>query len=161
MPAVMKRLEEPREEIKVELLRTIRGDNFQTIGEQLPKPNYQPKRKHKIQKTTMEFEEKQEPETIYEIESLPILEKDKKLHPMENSDRVMSRDKLNVPIANRDRKKSEMGYSRSGLDSNNLNSKLEEIKQLKLPKVQNRYNRKEKGPKNNQNSLRCYKIFEG
>lgn len=80
---------------------------------------------------------------------------------MENSDRVMSRDKLNVPIANRDRKKSEMGYSRSGLDSNNLNSKLEEIKQLKLPKVQNRYNRKEKGPKNNQNSLRCYKIFEG
>lgn len=56
MPAVMKRLEEPREEIKVELLRTIRGDNFQTIGEQLPKPNYQPKRKHKIQKTTMEFE---------------------------------------------------------------------------------------------------------
>ena len=34
------------------------------------------------------------------------------------------------------------------------------MKQLKLPKVQSRYNRKEKGPKNNQNSLRCYKIFE-
>ena len=35
-----------------------------------------------------------------------------------------------------------MGYSRSGLDSNGLTSKLEEIKQLKLPKVQSRYNRK-------------------
>lgn len=44
---------------------------------------------------------------------------------MENSDRVMSRDKLNIQIVNRERKKSEMGYSRSGLDSNNLNSKLE------------------------------------
>ena len=146
----------------MQLLRTIRGDNFQTIGEQLPKPNYPPKRKHKIQKTTIQFEERQEkePETVNEIQSLPILEKDKKLHPMENSDRVMSRDKLNIQIVNRERKKSEMGYSRSGLDSNNLNSKLEQIKQLKLPKVQSRYNRKEKGPKNNQNSLRCYKIFE-
>ena len=44
----------------MQLLRTIRGDNFQTIGEQLPKPNYPPKRKHKIQKTTIEFEERQE-----------------------------------------------------------------------------------------------------
>jgi len=53
-----------------------------------------------------------------------------------------------------------MGYSRGGLDSNGLNSKLEEIKQLKLPKVQSRYNRKDKGPKNHQNSIRCYKIYE-
>jgi hypothetical protein len=89
-----------------------------------------------------------------------MLEKDKKVYPMENSDRVMSRDKLNIQIANRDRKKSEMGYSRSGLDPSPLYSKLEEIKELKLPKVQSRYNRKEKGPKHNQNSLRCYKIFE-
>jgi hypothetical protein len=73
----------------------------------------------------------------------------------------MSKDKLNIQVLNRDRKKSEVGYSRAGLDSNHLNSKLEEIKQLKLPKVQSRYNRKEKGPKHNQNSLRCYKIFEG
>ena len=58
MPAVVKRMEEPREEIKAELLRTIRGDNFHTIGEQLPKANYQSKRKHRIQKTAMEFEEK-------------------------------------------------------------------------------------------------------
>jgi hypothetical protein len=44
---------------------------------------------------------------------------------MENTDRVMSKDKLNIQmIANRDRKKSEMGYSRSGLDPNPLNSKL-------------------------------------
>ena len=47
------------------------------------------------------------------------------MHPAENSDRVMSRDKLNVQVANRDRKKSEVGYSRTGLESNNLNSKLE------------------------------------
>jgi hypothetical protein len=72
----------------------------------------------------------------------------------------MSKDKLNIQIANRDRKKSEVAYSRSGLDSNGLNSKLEEIKQLKLPKVQSRYNRKDKGLKNNQNSIRCYKIYE-
>lgn len=72
----------------------------------------------------------------------------------------MSKDKLNIQVANRDRKKSEMAYSRSGLDSNGLNSKLEEIKQLKLPKVPSRYNRKDKGPKNNQNSIRCYKIYE-
>ena len=71
-----------------------------------------------------------------------MLDKDKKIYPMENSDRVMSRDKLNIQVGNRDRKKSEMGYSRAGLDSNNLNSKLEEIKQLKLPKVQSRYSRK-------------------
>lgn len=99
-------------------------------------------------------------ESICEIESLPLLEKDKKVYPMENSDRVMSKDKLNVHLANRDRKKSEMGYSRSGLEINGLNCKLDEIKELKLPKVQNRYNRgKEKGVKHNQNSLRCYKIF--
>jgi hypothetical protein len=80
---------------------------------------------------------------------------------MENSDRVMSKDKLNVHLVNRDRKKSEMGYSRSGLEPTALNNKLDEIKELKLPKVQNRYNRtKEKGVKHNQNSLRCYKIFE-
>ena len=81
-------------------------------------------------------------EMLTEMESLPMLDKDKKIYPMESSDRVMSRDKLNIQVANRDRKKSEMGYSRAGLDSNNLNSKLEEIKQLKLPKVQSRYNRK-------------------
>ena len=45
-------------------------------------------------------------ESICEIESLPMLEKDKKIYPMENSDRVMSKDKLNVHLANRDRKKS-------------------------------------------------------
>ena len=63
---------------------------------------------------------------------------------MENSDRVMSRDKLNIQLASRDRKKSEMGYSRSGLDTHQLYSKLEEIKELKLPKVQRaeRYARK-------------------
>ena len=70
---------------------------------------------------------------------------------------------VEVHLVNRDRKKSEMGYSRSGLDPNPnpLTGKLDEIKELKLPKVQNRYNRtKEKGVKHNQNSLRCYKIFE-
>ncbi len=43
---------------------------------------------------------------MVEIESLPMLEKDRKVYPMENSDRVMSRDKLNIQIGNRDRKKS-------------------------------------------------------
>ena len=73
----------------------------------------------------------------------------------------MSKDKLNVHLVNRERKKSEMGYSRSGMqDPVPLSSKLEEIRELKLPKVQSRYNRKEKIMKNNnQNSLRCYKIF--
>lgn len=37
----------------------------------------------------------------------------------------MSKDKLNIHLANRDRKKSQMGYSRSGLDANHLNTKLE------------------------------------
>lgn len=40
----------------------------------------------------------------------------------------MSKDKLNVHLVNRDRKKSEMGYSRSGLEPNVLTSKLDEIK---------------------------------
>jgi len=77
----------------------------------------------------------------------------------------MSKDKLNVQLVTRDRKKSEASYSRGGLlEVNGLNSKLEEIKELKLPKVQNRYNNnrvKEKAAtKLHQNSLRCYKIFE-
>ena len=54
MPSVQKRLEQEEDQIKGELLKTIRGDNFHTIGEQLPKPNYQTKRKHKIQKTVAE-----------------------------------------------------------------------------------------------------------
>jgi len=40
----------------------------------------------------------------------------------------MSKDKLNVHLAVRDRKKSEMGYSRSGQEGTVLNSKLDEIK---------------------------------
>ena len=54
----MKRMEEGEEEKKAELLKTIKGDNFHSIGEQLPKPNYQSKRKQKIQKTIVECEEK-------------------------------------------------------------------------------------------------------
>lgn len=72
----------------------------------------------------------------------------------------MSRDKLNIQLGSRDRKKSEMGYSRSGLETHQLYSKLEEIKELKLPKVPSRYARKDKGPKHNQNSIRVYKVYE-
>jgi len=35
-----------------------------------------------------------------------MLEKDRKIYPAENSDRVMSKDKLNIQVVNRDRKKS-------------------------------------------------------
>lgn len=46
----MKRMEEGEEETKTELLKTIKGDNFHSLGEQFPKPNYQSQRKQKIQK---------------------------------------------------------------------------------------------------------------
>ena len=36
-----------------------------------------------------------------------MLEKEKKIYSNEVSDRVMSRDKLNIHVSNRDRKKSE------------------------------------------------------
>ena len=50
---------------------------------------------------------------MYEVESLPILEKEKKISPGEHSDRMPSKDKGNIMA--RDRKKSEIGCSRSGL----------------------------------------------
>lgn len=42
MPIVMKRMsgQAQSEEIKCELLRTIKAENFQTLSENLPKPNY-------------------------------------------------------------------------------------------------------------------------
>ena len=48
-----------------------------------------------------------------EVESLPTLDKDRKIPPGEQSDRISSKDKVNLMI--RDRKKSEVGSSRSGL----------------------------------------------
>jgi NIMA (never in mitosis gene a)-related kinase len=43
MPVVMKHMVgEGEEEVKCELLRTIKAETFQTISENLPKPNYQP-----------------------------------------------------------------------------------------------------------------------
>ena len=54
-----------------------------------------------------------------------MLEKEKKIYPMEHSDRVMSKDKVNIQVSNRDRKKSEVGYSRSNLESGQMNPKLE------------------------------------
>ena len=43
MPVVMKHMmSEGEEEVKCELLRTIKAETFQTISENLPKPNYQP-----------------------------------------------------------------------------------------------------------------------
>jgi hypothetical protein len=43
MAVVQKHMvEEAEEEVKCELLRTIKAETFQTISENLPKANYQP-----------------------------------------------------------------------------------------------------------------------
>lgn len=49
MPAVQKRLpEQPlEEELRSELLRTIKAETFQTIADSLPRPNYQQPTKKK------------------------------------------------------------------------------------------------------------------
>jgi hypothetical protein len=44
-----------------------------------------------------------------------MLEKDKKIMPVENSDRVMVKEKNSINLISRDRKKSEIGSSRAGL----------------------------------------------
>ena len=91
-----------------------------------------------------------------EVESLPTLDKDKKISPGERSDRVSSKDKVSIMI--RDRKKSEVGTSsRSGLEINALNCKLDDSKELKLPRVQHRY-QKAKDRLSKQGSLKAHKI---
>lgn len=69
-------------------------------------------------------------------------------------------------MLSRDRKKSEVMIdrsSRAGLEANSVNAKSNinnapELKELKLPKVQNRYNKvRERIYK--QNSLRTHKVY--
>lgn len=67
-------------------------------------------------------------------------------------------------MLNRDRKKSEMGIDRgnrlgieSGINRSSTNN-APDIKELKLPKVQNRYN-KAKERLYKQKSLRSHKIY--
>ena len=59
MPIVMKRIsgQAQSEEIKCELLRTIKAENFQSISENLPKPNYSGIKKR--QKNTKIFMQEQ------------------------------------------------------------------------------------------------------
>ena len=64
----------------------------------------------------------------------------------ENTDRVMLKEKHSVNMLTRDRKKSEMAIDRSNragleINSKSTNHNAGEIKELKLPKVQNRYNK--------------------
>ena len=83
----------------------------------------------------------------------------------------MLKDKQSINMISRERKKSEMGVEREreknkiGLEINALNYKnsannVGELKELKLPRVQNRYNNKCKERIYKQNSLRSHKIYE-
>lgn len=110
--------------------------------------------------------------SLIQIESFPVLEKEKKVRPAENSDRLLMKEKHSINMLSRDRKKSEMGavdrtqkllkgLEMHNLNSNNKNSNnnLVELKELKLPKVQNRYN-KIRQRMYKQNSLRTHKVYE-
>jgi hypothetical protein len=92
---------------------------------------------------------------VCEVESLPTLDKDKKIPPGEHSDRIAAKEKVNMML--RDRKKSEVGSSRSGLSINGQNYRIDDSKELKLPRVQHRY-QKARDKLSKQSSLKAHKL---